>query len=699
MGGTRLTRRAAALALVACAVLAAGPGDALAQDSDAPPGADPSWLPAEEWVNLLWLPFDEERLEQVLGMTRGEIFRYTRIDATNTLAQLGARRGLDPDRFAAALVAPRKGHVREATYATLLSHARRVVTQGHMAQHFLFHALHQSAIPRSAPQIFGVEDTQQFFKLRRAELSPLQIGELYGRMRVQMRRAAAAALRDAARRGVIAGLLTPRQRDIMIERQLRQLPRWLGQNRYNGPTAGANKPNLPPGDQAKHPAISADGRRVTWDAYRMTAFEAERKGEIHVRTRLVDAGAPASVSAPVKISSRRPYSAYNAVLAPSGFAVAYETAQSTFPAGKRVGQMSVHVRDLRTNRIERISHIGLPRNSAARSAYNPSMSANGRLVAFEATDTPAGRGAQSRNGLWLYDRARRTQTLVAEHGPEGAAFLPKLAGDGSAIAYTDVAPGGDGSTQVYVRAPGSTRAVLASRASGAQGAIAAGDAYDPAISYDGTIVAFVTRAANLGSGANASRVYVRDLRRQTTTLVSATAGADAITPALSRDGRYVAYVARRREDHVDPTTLHASIWLHDRVSGRSWVVSRAAGAAGAVADGYSSEPAISADGARVAFTSTAGNLSPDKPGGLAGVFVRDMRRSTTTLMSERGNLAAQPVVEEPPPLHTAYVCPLEPWHDPEAAAAGRSSRPKVAGSLQPLVPTALAPAPSAYLSG
>jgi hypothetical protein len=35
----------------------------------------------------------------------------------------------------------------------------------------------------------------------------------------------------------------------------------------------------------------------------------------------------------------------------------------------------------------------------------------------------------------------------------------------------------------------------------------------------------------------------------------------------------------------------------------------------------------------VAFTSTAGNLAPHKPGRLAGVFVRDVAAATTTLLS------------------------------------------------------------------
>ena len=41
------------------------PAAATAQDSLAPDGADPSWLPDEEWVNLLWLPFDEQTLRRI----------------------------------------------------------------------------------------------------------------------------------------------------------------------------------------------------------------------------------------------------------------------------------------------------------------------------------------------------------------------------------------------------------------------------------------------------------------------------------------------------------------------------------------------------------------------------------------------------------------------------------------------------------
>ena len=376
----------------------------------------------------------------------------------------------------------------------------------------------------------------------------------------------------------------------------------------------------------------------------------------------------AAVSPAVRPESRRPYSAYNSSVSADGSAVVYETAQSTFPLAKRVGQMSVVVRDLATGRIERVSHLALPPGAPTRSAFNPSISANGKLVAFEATDT-AQRGSESRNALWVYDRTKQTQTLVADHGTDGAAFLPRLSGDGETVAFTDVEAGGSGRTLVYARSLADATTTLVSRASGADGAVAESDAYEPAISNDGSIVAFTTRATNLGARGNISRVFVRDLRAGTTQLISGGIAGDAIQPALSADGRFVTFVARRRSRRVTPRNLRAAVWLHDRVSGATTLVSRANGAGGAAADRYSSEPAVSADGARVVFTSTAGNLTTRKPGGLAGVFVRDLTAGTTRLLSERGSArsaraaALSASSQTDPVWASSYICPLWRLHE------------------------------------
>jgi Tol biopolymer transport system component len=161
---------------------------------------------------------------------------------------------------------------------------------------------------------------------------------------------------------------------------------------------------------------------------------------------------------------------------------------------------------------------------------------------------------------------------------------------------------------------------------------------------------------------------VRDLRSGMTRLVSGGVPGDAIQPALSADGRYVAFVARGRAKRVTPRTLRATIWLHDRVNATTTLVSRADGANGALADGYSSEPAVAADGARVVFTSTAGNLAKRKPLGLAGVFVRDLVAGTTRMLSERGPVrreraAARALAGATRSVRISpYICPLWRQH-------------------------------------
>ena len=273
------TRIAGGVAIAAASLLLATP--AYAQDPEAPKGAPKHWLANEDWINYLWLPYEEARLYKLIGHSRGEVFRWVRDE--KTMAELARKSGWEPRALAEALVEPQKGHVSAAKLRELADRAERTLTQGHLGQHILFHALHQTAVPEKATVIFGTRDRDEFLKMRRAELSPLQICELNGKSRVEAQKGVSDALREAAARGVRDGSLPAAQAEVMLDRQLRQVPRWLGQNRYNGPSGGANKPDLPEADAAKHPSISANGLTVVWDAYRADVAQAERFGEIHVR--------------------------------------------------------------------------------------------------------------------------------------------------------------------------------------------------------------------------------------------------------------------------------------------------------------------------------------------------------------------------------------------------------------------------------
>ena len=347
MGGMARSR-SVLLSLVACLACAAPAG---AQDSAAPKDALPHWLPSETWVYQHWLPFDERRLYALLGTDRAGVWHHLRDDAAHDLAQLGRRRGMGPRELAAKLVAPRARHASRARAATLRSRAYRVLTQGHLSQHIVFHSLHQTAVPNRAQWIFGVERLE-FLRERRSELSPLQIGRLHGRTNVQMRRRAERVLRAMAARGVREGHVSAAQAKLLLDRQLRQVPRWLGQSRYNGPTqtGATGKPLLPQADFANNPSLSADGRVLAWDAYRAKIPEAKALGEIRVLRADLDSGEVAEVSGrpgaeapPVADAALRPRSAYNATLAADGGAVVFEAAVGNLNFAKRYSEMQVQI--------------------------------------------------------------------------------------------------------------------------------------------------------------------------------------------------------------------------------------------------------------------------------------------------------------------------------------------------------------------
>ena len=163
---------------------------------------------------------------------------------------------------------------------------------------------------------------------------------------------------------------------------------------------------------------------------------------------------------------------------------------------------------------------------------------------------------------------------------------------------------------------------------------------DPAISADGRVVAFVSAAADLvsGDGNGTADVFVRD--GQTTSRVSLTdadaeSSGTASAPAISADGRYVTFVSTGADLVAGDGNGTADVFVRDRVAGTTERVSLTD--ADAESAGVASAPAISADGRYVAFVSTGADLVAGDGNGVADVFVRDLVADTTTRVSVRSN--------------------------------------------------------------
>lgn len=635
---TRTLRTAAglALAIAAIAAIAAPTAGAVttivthSPDSLAPPNAPAHWLPPEAWVYNHWLPYDESRLYRLLGISRSQLWDQLR-DDRHTVAQLAAARGrANPAKLAAALVAPRAGALSPQTLAILRDRAERTLTQGHLAQHVFFHSLHQFAIPSAAPELFGVTDAA-FRALRRTELSPLAIGRLHGHGTGEAQARAIGVLRDRVDAGVREGSMTAAQGRLLLRRQLSQLPRWLDQQRYNGPppTEHGALVNLPQ-DYASNPAISADGRYVAYESYRQKLPLAVQLGEIAVLRADLTTGVSELISPvlPATTSGFQPQSAYNPSISGDGARVVYETSAGNQNFAKRYGRIGVLLCDLHgsaaaTSAVD--DAPGGPALADSLSAYNPVLSGDGGSTAFE----------RVRDGRTQIIARRGSTTSVAAAGlaASGASFRapyePGLSADGNRVVYTS----GSGrwnapaaaSSAVLVRDLGGTRTILISRADGARGAKADGPASDGAISPDGGFVAFTARARNLGGPPGTLGLYLRDVHAGRTIAIPVPGG-QPLDPVVARGGAAVAFTVNRG------SRSQIAVW--HAATGRTEFVSRATGARGALGDGRSADPSVSADGTRVAFASTAANLSGSPGSPPRGVYVRDLTAKTTRLVSD-----------------------------------------------------------------
>jgi Tol biopolymer transport system component len=164
------------------------------------------------------------------------------------------------------------------------------------------------------------------------------------------------------------------------------------------------------------------------------------------------------------------------------------------------------------------------------------------------------------------------------------------------------------------------------------GSPAEGDWLGPAISADGRFVAFVSWTGGR------TGVFVRDRQAGTTEVVSvaadgAWANEHSDYPSISADGRFVAFVSFASNLVSGDTNNDRDIFVRDRQTGTTERVSVAAD--GAPANGGSGSPAISGDGRFVAFQSGATNLVPGSTHG--GIYVRDRLTSTTERVSDGGS--------------------------------------------------------------
>ena len=434
-------------------------------------------------------------------------------------------------------------------------------------------------------------------------------------------------LLDRIDAGIRSGSMSAGQGEILLRRQLSQLPRWLDQQRYNGPPLTSSGALLQiPADYASNPAISADGRYVAYEAYRQKLKLAIKLGEIAVLRTNLDSGLTELVSrvAPKGSTGFQPASAYNPSISGDGARVTYETSAGNQNFAKRYGQIGVMLCDLHgaTKTTGIAEQAGGPALSDSKSGYNPVIS--GTVPASPTSSARRahehrrqGPGRAARRG----DRdtgGRRALRRRLRAGPLGRR-------DARGDDTHQRAAGPAGERDVRGRGPRPRQRQDAAREPGRRGRRppADGPSADGAISPDGRFVAFTSQASSLGVARGSLGLFLRDLEAGTTIRVPVTSGVP-LDPVVAGGGVAVAYTV----EHNGISRVR--VW--NARTGLTQVASRASGAAGALGDGRS--------GTRRSRPTERASRSRRRPRtspparGPRSIFVRDLTALTTRLVSD-----------------------------------------------------------------
>jgi hypothetical protein len=298
--------------------------------------------------------------------------------------------------------------------------------------------------------------------------------------------------------------------------------------------------------------------------------------------------------------------------------------------------------------------VTVAKNGAPSTAggFAASVSADGRFVAFASAGSDFVDG--DTNGLvdiYLRDMDNGATAMVSATQTGAPADLGALANnaagkreisdDGRYVAFTSSATNlvltpNNGKQQVYVK---DMLTSLVTRASVDASNAAGNDTSSaPALSGNGHVVAFLSQAANFSalSTSHTGQLFVRDLEAATTTLESVTtAGVPTLSrpasaPALSFDGRYVAFESQAQLESRDRDIGTWDVFLRDRVLHTTTLASLSSNA---VAGADSRTPSISADGRWVGFQSFDDTLVSGDANHMLDVFLYDRTTQAVTLVS------------------------------------------------------------------
>lgn len=265
------------------------------------------------------------------------------------------------------------------------------------------------------------------------------------------------------------------------------------------------------------------------------------------------------------------------------------------------------------------------------------VSSDGRWSVFVSTAPNLGSGQVDNNStsdVFLYDRVNDAVTLVshADGAPDtagnGASLAPSISADGRWIAFgsesTNLSPGQtdtNAARDVFLYDRDTGTVTLVSRTGASATTTGNGISTDALISADGSGVVYVSRSRDLMAGQsdlnNADDVFYWSRATGTNILVShittmingAQFNSVSNEPVVSADGEWVAFSSTGTNlvPGVTDSNLTTDVFLWNRTANTSQLVSHSSASALTAGNSGASNPRLSADGRTVLFRGSGNN--------------------------------------------------------------------------------------------
>jgi Tol biopolymer transport system component len=300
------------------------------------------------------------------------------------------------------------------------------------------------------------------------------------------------------------------------------------------------------------------------------------------------------------------------------------------------GVTDAFLHNVKTGRTQIIS-VDSHGQQANGASSNPSLAYGGKHVVFESVATNLG-GRDTRDNVDVFVRnlvtKKTTRVSVSRRGRQtnGNNFFPVVSGNGNIVAFQSdssnlVKDDTNSHEDVFVR---NVRTGRTSRVSlNVHNRQFKGISLEPSISASGRFVLF----AMTRDGDGLANLYVRDRKAHTTrVLFNEAQHGHAILGSwqLSANGRYAAFMT---DGALVPDDTDREFDAYRINVATGALVRASVNSDGVQSGGVTGRVAISGDGNRVGFSTTADGYTPGDLGGTSDVFVRDIAAASTFKVS------------------------------------------------------------------